>query len=202
MASQRGALMVRRRGGSLSGCRLHIDVMVAGDSPRKAPSSVGVQRRVSPRVISGLAEKQKAAPLNPGTLPLLPRLDGEALWSGAAGQSYHDDDDATGGAPFAVNRRGPGGRDGSPSARLPDKRGRSRPTVRRAPLAPNVPPRKATLGGWKFAALFCVHNLPGGVPENVEFLIMPRAGRWSARPVFLIVHDSLTRPTRLCHIAA
>jgi hypothetical protein len=60
-------------------------------------------------------------------------------------------------------------------------------------VAPNVPPRKATRGGWKFAALFCVHNLPGGAPENVEFLIMPRAGRWSARPVFLIVHDSLTR---------
>ena len=58
--SQRGALMVRRRGGSLSGCRLHIDVTVLGDSPRKAPSSVGVQRRVSSTVISGLAEKQKA----------------------------------------------------------------------------------------------------------------------------------------------
>ena len=56
-----------------------------------------------------------------------------------------------------------------------------------------MPPREATRRCRKFAALFGVHNLPGGVPENVEFLVMRRAWRCGARPVFPIVHDSLTR---------
>jgi hypothetical protein len=36
-------------------------------------------------------------------------------------------------------------------------------------VAPNVPPREATRGGWKFAAPFGVHNSSGGRPENVQF---------------------------------